>query len=283
MTTSKEKDYKILLVDDDIENLQALFLIFEQYPSSYKILQTNDSTKALEIATKTLPDLVITDWVMPNISGIDLIKQIKNEPKTQYIPVIITTALMKSSDDLQRGLEAGAVDFIKKPFESTELIARANSAILMALNKKLILETKNKELVENALYLVKNRKFVLDLNKLLKELDDSLDPQSIQCIKIVKELLRKTQFKISDDSLERFNIAFYSLHENFIKNIIGKFPNLTKSEVSLSALLRLGMSTKNIASILFQTADSVKVSRYRLRKKFDLDQTQNLQTFLFSF
>jgi DNA-binding NarL/FixJ family response regulator len=83
--------------------------------------------------------------------------------------------------------------------------------------------------------------------------------------------------------LQRFNIAFYSVHEYFNRNLTSKYSNLTNNDLKLCAFLRLGMSTKDIASILYQTNDSVKVSRSRLRKKLGLEQSQNLQVFLSSF
>lgn len=275
--------YKILIVDDLIDNLKIMVTIFEDHFKDCKIYQTSDSRNALDICKKTNPDIVVTDWKMPFISGIELTKQLKSEPKTQHVPVIITTAAMLSPEDLQVALESGATDFIIKPFNNIELLARTESAIKTARDFKKSIEFKDKELAENTIHLVKNKGFVSEIDKNLKELKKNVNSENIEAINLIEQMLQLTKSKISDDSLERFNIAFYSIHENFNKNLINKFPNLTKGEIKLCALLKLDMSTKDIASILFQSAESIKVSRSRLRKKLKLDQNQNLQVFLSSF
>lgn len=280
---SYTENNKILIVDDVIENLKLMVSIFEKHHPNYVIFQTSNSTKALEIAVEMLPDLIITDWEMPEINGIELINQFKNEPSISNIPIIIATGVMHSSGDLQKALTTGAVDFVKKPLDPVELIARANSAINISKTNQKKIEAKNRELAENALYLVKNKEFIAELTKKIQVLRDK-NPSQKNCDNdLVSEIFDLVKSKTSDDSLQRFNIAFYSVHEYFNRNLTSKYSNLTNNDLKLCAFLRLGMSTKDIASILYQTNDSVKVSRSRLRKKLGLEQSQNLQVFLSSF
>jgi DNA-binding response OmpR family regulator/DNA-binding CsgD family transcriptional regulator len=277
------ENHKILIIDDLVDNLKLIVSIFEKHHPNYVVFQTSNSIKALEIAIKTLPDLIITDWEMPELDGIELIKQLKNEPITNNIPIILATGVMHSSRDLQTALATGAIDFVKKPLDPVELIARINSAINTSKNHKKSIESKNSELAENTLYLLKNREFISELSKKIYLLKDYIKSSKTQSEDLLNDIIKVIDSKSSDDSLERFNIAFYSVHEYFNKNLTAKFPNLTNNDLKLCAFLRLGMSTKDIASILYQTNDSVKVSRSRLRKKLSLDQCQNLQVFLSSF
>ena len=122
-----------------------------------------------------------------------------------------------------------------------------------------------------------SRNFIAELTKKIKFLKDHLKGKESQVEEIMNELINLVNSKTSDDSLQRFNIAFYAVHEYFNKNLIAKYSNLTNNDLKLCTFLRLGMSTKDIASILYQTNDSVKVSRSRLRKKLGLEQSQNLQ------
>ncbi|MFK5892591.1 MAG: response regulator [Pseudomonadota bacterium] len=278
-----KESHKILIVDDLVDNLKLMVAIFEKYQPYYELFQTSNSVNALEIAIKTMPDLIITDWKMPEMDGIELIKQLKDETLTSNIPILIVTGIMQSSNDLYTALEEGAVDFVRKPLEPIELIARTNSAINTSKNHKERIEAKNIELAENALYLVKNGEFIVELTKKMQFLKDHLKGKDHQTEDILNELIYLVNSKTSDDSLQRFNIAFYSVHEYFNKNLTSKYSNLTINDLKLCAFLRLGMSTKDIASILYQTNDSVKVSRSRLRKKLGLEQSQNLQVFLSSF
>jgi CheY-like chemotaxis protein/DNA-binding CsgD family transcriptional regulator len=277
------QNQKILIVDDVIENLKLMVSIFEKNHPNYEIFQTSNSLKAIEIAKNTLPDLIITDWEMPELDGIELIKMLKNEPITSNIPIIIATGVMHSSIDLQKALESGAVDFVKKPLDTVEFIARTNSAIVTSENHKKSIEAKNSELAENALNLIKNSEFINELSKKIELLKAKFKEKQDCDNRLLDDIINLLESKVSDDSLQRFNVAFYSVHEYFNRNLISKFPNLTNNDLKLCAFLQLGMSTKDIASILYQTAESVKVSRSRLRKKLGLDQSQNLQVFLSAY
>lgn len=127
---------KILIVDDDIGIINTMVDILSRNSDDYEIFQTVKSTKALEIAKNKLPDLIIADWQMPKISGIELICELKLIPELQQIPVIICTGSMTKSEDLKTALEAGAVDFIRKPIDETELVSRVKSMLLISNNYK---------------------------------------------------------------------------------------------------------------------------------------------------
>ena len=276
------ENHKILIIDDLADNLKVMVSIFEEYHPNYEVFQTSDSRNAIEIAIKTLPDLIITDWEMPLLDGVDLIKKLKGEPKTSNIPIIIATGVMNTSNDLQKAFMSGAVDFVKKPIDPIELIARTNSAIKIAQEQNKKIRTKNNELAEGALYLVKNREFIIELSKKLQCLNNLFQEKGIKHNELLNEIIDLVNSKSSDDSMERFNIAFYSVHENFFRNLNAKFSNLTNIDLKLCAFLRLGMNSKDIASVLYHSVESVKVSRSRLRKKLKLDQSKNLQVFLSS-
>jgi len=275
--------YKILIVDDIVENLQTIISFFEKHHPDYNIYQANRSVLAFEIAKKVIPDLIITDWDMPEVNGIDLIKQLKAYSATKDVPVIMATGVMLTSDDLRKALEAGAVDYIRKPFESMELIARTHSALMIAEYHKRSIDAKNHELAENALHLIKNNEFNIDITKKLQSLSEKIGENEPVLQKYLSDIIVGIDSKIKEDSWKRFNIAFQSVHADFNKNLMAKFPDLTNTELKLCAFLRLGMNTKDIASVLYQNPDSIKVSRSRLRKKLGLSQSQNLQVFLTSF
>jgi len=144
----KKSDVRnILIVDDQPENLQIIADIFTKSKLNYKIIQAPNGKIALKIIEKVLPDIIITDWEMPEMDGIDFIKQLKQNPHTVDIPVIMCTGVMTSSKNLQTALQAGAVDYIRKPIDEVELIARTNANLHLADNYakiKQLNESKNK-------------------------------------------------------------------------------------------------------------------------------------------
>jgi len=123
---------KILIVDDEPSNLAAMVDIFMKAGSMYEIFQSLTAKMAIEIAQKRLPDLIITDWEMPVKNGIEMIKELKQDSLTCDIPIIMCTGVMISSEHLQTALDAGAVDYIRKPVDEIELMARVRSMLVLS-------------------------------------------------------------------------------------------------------------------------------------------------------
>lgn len=121
----------ILIVDDEVTNLKILREYLTTADHEYRILQATNGKQAFEIAQKADPDLVILDWMMPVMSGIDALKNMKATEVTQNIPIIMATA-KTSAQDLKEALEAGAMDYVRKPIDKTELLARVRSAIQLS-------------------------------------------------------------------------------------------------------------------------------------------------------
>jgi len=275
--------YKVFIVDDQVENLKTMVDIFEQYRPEYEIFQTNNPENVIHIAQRIKPDLIVTDWDMPNLNGIEVIQNLKKKKETMEIPVIMATGIHITSKDLQVALEVGAVDFVRKPIDPIELVARTHSALLISKYHKETLALKDHELTESSLHLIKSNKFNIDITKKLHELKVLIQQKPEVSENLLKTIISDLNSRIQEDSWHRFNLSFTNVHKDFTKNLVDQFPDLTGMELKLCAFIRLGMNNKDIAALLNQNPDSIKVSRSRLRKKLGLDQSQNLESFLNSF
>ncbi|AFZ02479.1 sensor histidine kinase [Calothrix sp. PCC 6303] len=111
----------ILVVDDNPNNLKVLSEAIQGH--SWKVLMATDGESAIEQAEYAHPDLIILDVMMPGIDGFETCRRLKANLNTQHIPVIFMTALSDALDKV-KGLEIGAVDYITKPFQQEEVIAR---------------------------------------------------------------------------------------------------------------------------------------------------------------
>ncbi len=274
---------KLLIVDDNPYVINKIIDMLSKRNQDFEFFQANNGEFALKIAEAELPDLIITDWDMPILNGIQLIKNLKSIEKTKNIPIIMATAVMKSSEDLKTALDAGAVDYIRKPIEQIELFARVTSVLRIASYNKMIIENKNNEIAENTLMLYRNNKFNTHLIKKLTELKDANSCKDKNIDNILEYIINNITEKVKQDSWQKFELTFSSVHINFKKKLLSTFPELTNTELRLATLLRSDMKTKEIASILFQNPESIKVARSRLRKKLNLNSDQNLTTFLSSF
>jgi len=132
---------KILVIDDLPENVFILQDRLEH--EGYEVITAYDGTAGIEKAVCQLPDLILLDVMMPGVTGIEVCKTLVGNTATQHIPIILVTS-KSGAEDTKEGLEAGAFDYIKKPFNRIELIARINSALKLAEAQKIILEAEQK-------------------------------------------------------------------------------------------------------------------------------------------
>ena len=128
---------KILIIDDNPDNVFLLQDRLER--EGFEIIKAYHGETGIQKAVEEKPDLILLDIMMPDISGFDVCKTLTAHPETKLIPIILLTALTEA-DNIKEGLLAGAFDYIKKPFNKIELVARINSAVRFSETNKILLE-----------------------------------------------------------------------------------------------------------------------------------------------
>ncbi len=123
----KNKKIRIALVEDDPFLLSMYSTKFGL--EGFKVLSANDGVKGIELITKELPDLVLLDVLMPKKNGFDVLKEVKKNPKTKNIPIILLTNL-NQAEEVERGMKLGAVDYlIKAHFMPSEVVDKIKKAL----------------------------------------------------------------------------------------------------------------------------------------------------------
>lgn len=140
------------------------------------------------------------------------------------------------------------------------------------------IETKNKELTTNVMYMVRNNEIINLISEKLFHLKNNMKDEN-------KEPLQKIIFElhsvVDQKAWEEFEFRFQQVHSSFYSNLQSKFPDLSPAEKKLAALLRLNLTTKEIASMMGLSSKSVEVARYRLRKKLNITNKEiNLISYL---
>jgi signal transduction histidine kinase/DNA-binding response OmpR family regulator len=174
-TNVKSNDETILIVDDHPGNLQIMFALLESY--GFRVLAVQNGENALKIVDSLVPDLILLDILMPGIDGFEVCRLLKAKASTQNIPVIFLTALSETVNKV-KGFEMGGIDYVTKPIEHQELLARIQTHLtlkkmrysLASQNEKLQQEIYARERVERQEALIR---------KITEKIRDSLDETQI--------------------------------------------------------------------------------------------------------
>ena len=116
----------ILLVEDELA-IQELIAVNLQH-AGHHVIRASDAERALGVVRSALPDLLLIDWMLPGMSGVSLARQLRQDERTRQIPIIMLTARGGDADKVA-GLEAGADDYVTKPFSVRELLARIQAVL----------------------------------------------------------------------------------------------------------------------------------------------------------
>ena len=176
-TTKKEMRILVVEDNDDLKNF-----MFHSLSSNFQILTASDGVEAWKIVQKQLPDLIISDIMMPNMDGFELCKMVKQTYETSHIPIILLTALSERTDQMH-GLGLGADDYLTKPFDMNLLSLKIKS-------------------------IIRNRTIVKDKTlKLLKETNDEPIINNEHNDKFIKKALELIRLNIADPNFDRDEFA----------------------------------------------------------------------------
>lgn len=269
-TENNPEGNSILVVDD---NPDIIKFISNCLHDSFIVFTANNGKQGLEIAERELPDVIISDIMMPEMDGIDFVKNLKNNELTQHIPVLFLTA-KSSFEDTVKGLELGAIDYITKPFNESFLFAKVKNLIqdrnLLAdkLKKKYLSDSPDSEQEKP------------EGNGRKNEFEEITDPFMLKVIQYVKMNLENPD--LSSDSIEKhFHVSKVQLYRklkvvsglsavDIIRNLrINKASELLiHSDMNVSEIAyNLGFSDPFYFSKTFKKETGLSPLQYRREKQ----------------
>jgi DNA-binding response OmpR family regulator len=257
----------------------------------YEVLNASNAKLGLTIAESVQPNLIITDWEMPEMNGIEFIKTLKKNKKTKEIPVIMASGIMMTSEDLDLALSAGAEDYIRKPIDKIELLARVRSIIAIAdqikeirEQKEIIIEQQNqlhdlelsqlrkellhkeKEALSSVNFMILNASEKTELIEKIGKLEPYLNSQGKVLLKSYFADIKQWENNFSLTELEN---KFDQINSTFYERLIEVNSSITKNEKILSTFMAMDLSPSEIALITKRSLNSINVAFSRLREKFE--------------
>ena len=210
---------KILIVDDEAINLDFFEVMLSKL--GFTVEKAVDGEEALEKAKRFLPDIILLDNVMPNMSGWEVTRILKNDPKYKDIPIIMFSALDDVKDKVE-GFELGVDDYITKPFNFSEVLARIRAVLRnRELYSQIVMRESRLTLAEELSSDLKNS--FLDFVKIIDELDKSIDIASskngnAELFSEVSDKSRKVRKYVAelDARIEKTTSEWEKLKENEI-------------------------------------------------------------------
>lgn len=238
--------YSILIADDETNNLKVIIDFIEESNYAYNILNATNGELAYKIAQKKIPDLIIMDWEMPVMNGIEAIKMLKSNPQTSNIPVIMATGVWVSKKHMEIAIEAGAIDYIRKPIEKMELLTRINSILKISKSLKKIkaqnieIEKRNTALLElnhekdNLIRIVAHDlksplNHISGLTNIIQESQQNLTSEQQSFIEIINKSATRLKTMISN-ILDINAIEANKVKINYEKVLVNEVLNLLLTE-----------------------------------------------------
>jgi signal transduction histidine kinase len=250
---------KILMVDDTPANIDVLHKLLAK--EGYKLSFATNADKALKIISRTLPNLILLDVMMPDMDGFELCQLLKSQKETQDIPIIFMTALTDTIDKI-KGFSLGAVDYITKPIQSEELLARVSTHLKLQAH---VIELKTRSLEsEKARYVAEsaNRAKSLFLANMSHELRTPLNA-IIGYTDLVQEEAADLGYETIITDLTKIQVAAKQL-----LGIISDVLDITKIEADK---MELKWSIFEVTSLITDIVTVIRPTLIEGKQQFKID------------
>ncbi len=250
----------ILVVDDVAQNIQVILEILKK---DYNLIVANSGKKALEILKDKKPDLILLDILMPEIDGFEVCKEIKKNQKTKNIPIIFLT-ILENKNDMVKGLQLGAVDYVSKPVEPMVLKARIQTHLnLKHLQEKELYQkvkeevAKNREKDKQKLLQSKLTQMGEMMSMIAHQWRQPLNAISTRCAnltiksqlnKLNNELVLKEAMKI-DEYSQNLSTTINDFRNFFKSNKEKEISNFTQLVKNVLTIIEISIINKNIKII----------------------------------
>lgn len=293
----------ILLIDDEPNTIQLINKCLSETEGDYELISSTDTRRACELTQSIMPDLIITEWRMSKSNGVDLIQELKSNPVTRDIPVLVFSSSKTKVRDIKSILSAGAVDCFSKSSDEKELAVRVYSILKQSDMFKAIRKREERILSER-------EKLMSDLNtlqekaeinereanarlellihsmgvkdKLLDKIHDLRPYLNAEGKTKLSYIAKQLKWELNEEKQFNLEKRFDESHYEFYNLLDQECGELTKNEKRLCAYFKSDHSASEIAKITHKSSNSINVAFARIRAKLRIPSNKELKDYLYN-
>lgn len=259
----------VLVVDDQPDNIKTITLLLKNMGLGKNIYSAPNGKIALELAEKFHPTLILSDWEMPEMNGIELVRALKESQRTKDIPVIMITAVKIDPESMKESFDAGVHDYLSKPFDNLEFVARVN-ATLKLQNSYLTIKKSRGEIATQMLTISKQHEELERLGSLKDKFFSivSHDMRSpLTSLKGLLEIINDEESTLSKEDGKKF----MSRLQDDLTNVLSLLDDLlfwAKSQISGEEISKKEINLSEIISETFNLfAEKINKKQLRLTNR----------------
>ncbi|MFL1897190.1 response regulator [Aquimarina sp. 2-A2] len=255
-------EYSVLVVDDQPENIKLITHILKEMDLGRKIYAAPNGKIALQLAVQIIPDIILSDWEMPEMNGLELLRNLKKLEETKDIPFIMISAVKIDAASMKDSFEAGVHDYLKKPFDKLEFIARVR-ATLKLHDAYLRIKKDKEEMAEQAMIIARQHDQLEKLN-VMKDKIFSIISHDVRAplatLDGLLQIFNDDQIALSEEELKECT-ATVQLELNKIQFLMDNLLLWAKSQLANKEVLKSDCNLYQIVD------DTLKLFENRIYKK----------------
>lgn len=245
-------EYSILVVDDQASNIKFISLLLKEMGLGKKIYSAPNGRIALELIENTLPDLVLSDWGMPEMNGLELLKALKSSEKTKDIPFIMVSAVRIDAESMKESFDAGVHDYLRKPFDKLEFKARVTATLKLQGAYLEIKRSKN-EIENQSLMISKQHEELRKLNKLKDKIFSiiSHDVRSpLATLYGLLNIFNDDEIELNEEDLKEFTTSV-QLELNSVQSLMDNLLYWAKSQLTNKEIGKTSVNLYEVTQEIF--------------------------------
>jgi len=265
-------EYSILVVDDQASNIKFVSLLLKEMGLGKKIYSAPNGKVAFELIQHIIPDLILSDWGMPEMDGLELLRALKSSDKTKDIPFIMISAVKIDAQSMKDSFEAGVHDYLRKPFDKLEFMARVTATLKLQGAYLEIKKSRNE--IENQRTMISKQHEELKKLNLLKDKIFSIISHDVRAplatLDGLLTIFGDDEIELKEEELKEYTTSV-KLELNSVQSLMDNLLFWAKSQLKNKEISKVSMDLYEIIHEIFKLfSENIKNKNIDFHNNIDI-------------